>query len=266
MGVLMFLKVSIRGFGFFFIFILVSLYAYSQGNAQHQNTLRLVDEQVTFWDTDLSAEYTIVKREPGGGISTTVATMFRRDRTNQYLILMLEPSQDRGKGYLKQDDNLWLYDPVGKSFTFTSAKERFQNSSIRNSDFNRSNYANDYTVLNAWRERLGRFDCTVFELEAKTNMVSYPRVKLWVSDDFLIRKTEDYSLSGQIMRTTAIPSYQKVGEKWVPVSIVIEDHLKFIQSGSNRIFERTTITIRKPSLVPVPDHVYTKEYLERVNR
>lgn len=240
--------------------------AFAQTKESFLDTLSKVDGFVTFKDTDLSAEYTIDKRDPGGAVTTTVATMFRRDRTDQFLILILQPEVDKGKGYLKQGDNLWLYDPIGKSFTFTSAKERFQNSSARNSDFNRSNFSGDYEPIKGWKEKLGKFDCTVLELQATNDNVSFPRVKLWISDDYLVRKMEDYSLSGQIMRTTAIPSYQKLGGRWIPASVVIVDHLKFKKIGTTTDYERTTMTIRKPSLAPVSDSVYTKEYLELVNR
>lgn len=248
------------------LIVSASSLASAQATESYAETLKKVDALVTFGDTDLSAEYTIDKRDPGGAVTTTVATMFRRDRTDQFLILILQPQEDKGKGYLKQGDNLWLYDPVGKSFTFTSAKERFQNSSARNSDFNRSDFSGDYKPIKAWKERLGKFDCTVLELEATNDSVSFPRVKIWISEDYLVRKMEDYSLSGQLMRTTAIPNYQKLGVRWLPASMVIVDHLKFRKIGSTIDYERTTITIRKPSLSPLPDSVYTKEYLERVNR
>ena len=232
----------------------------------YKKILRKVDENVTFKKSDLSAEYTIVKRDPGGSTSTTVAAMFRRDRTDQFLILVLEPVSDKGKGYLKIGDNLWLYDPVGRSFTFTSAKERFQNSSARNSDFNRSNFSYDYRPVSGKREKLGRFDCTILELEATNSKVSFPKMRIWISDnDNLVRKMEDYSLSGQLMRTTAVPSYQKVGSLWVPQSLVILDHLNSKIIAGKTEFERTTITIKNPSLADIPDSVYTKEYLEKVN-
>ena len=67
--------------------------------------------------------------------------MFRRDRENTYLIVITKPEEDRGKGYLKSGNNLWFYDPVSRRFTFTSAKDRFQNMNARNSDFTRSNLA-----------------------------------------------------------------------------------------------------------------------------
>lgn len=225
-----------------------------------------IDTQVVFNDTDLSAQYLIVQRDPGGATTTTVATMFRRDVAAQFLILVLEPVVDKGKGYLKLGDNLWLYDPVGRTFTFTNARERFQNSSARNSDFNRSNFAVDYRPTATRQERLGTFNCTVLDLEARNDHVSFPRMRIWVSEDRLIRKMEDYSLSGQLMRTTAILNYQRVGRRWLPVTMIIQDHLSARRINNQVEYSRTTITISQPSLEALPDSLFTKEYLERVNR
>lgn len=249
-----------------FLFVIISGSVFVRAVENYRDLLVKVDNLVTFRDTDLSAEYTIVKRDPGGSTSTTVAAMFRRDKSDQFLILILEPAVDKGKGYLKTGDNLWLYDPVSRSFTFTSAKERFQNSSARNSDFNRSNYSQDYSVVSGKKEMLGKFDCTVLDLESNNNRVSFPKIRIWISDDNLVRKIEDYSLSGQLMRTTAVPTYQKAGERWIPATVVILDHLVFRNIGGKTEYERTTISIKNPSLKPLPDSVYTKEYLERVKR
>ena len=233
---------------------------------EYQEILKKVDNLVAFENTDLSAEYTIVKRDPDGASSTNKAAMFRRDKTDQFLILILEPVSDKGKGYLKTGDNLWLYDPVGRSFTFTSARERFQNSSARNADFKRSNYYKDYKVISGKKARLGKFNCSVLDLDAVSNDVSFQKIKIWISDDNLVRKIEDYSLSGQKMRTTAIPTYQKAGDRWVVKKVVILDHLIFRKINGRNKYERTTITVKNPSLKKLSDTVYTKEYLEKVNR
>ena len=240
------------------------LFAASAGT-DYVKMLKEVDDMVTFRGTDLSAEYTIVKRDPDGSSSTTVAAMFRRDSEDKFVVLVLQPVADKGKGYLKQGNNLWLYDPIGKGFTFTSAKERFQNSSFRVSDFTGSNYAGNYKINNVSQEKLGRFNCTVFDLVATTKSVSFPKVKIWVSEDHLVRKLEDYSLSGQLMRTSAFPSYQKVASRWVPAKIIIQDQLVFRKVGDKIEYERTTVDIKNPSLNKQPDSLYTKEYLERVN-
>ncbi len=226
--------------------------------------LSAVDSLISFADTDLSAEYTLVNRKPGGATSTTVAAMFRRDAKDQFVILILEPAIDKGKGYLKTGENLWLYDPADSSFTFTSAKDRFQSMCIRNSDFNRPNYSGNYSVLSAEKETLGKFECTVLKLEATNNSIAYPISKIWVSSDNLIRKIEDYSLSGQLMRSTAIPSYQKLDERWLPQTMVIQDNLVYKIVNNKKEYERTTVTIKNPSLQKLPDTIYTKEYLQRM--
>ncbi len=248
------------------VLILCSAAFASAQHTDYQEMLKQVDSLVAFNETDLSAEYTIVKKDPDGSTSTTVAAMFRRDKDEKFLVLILQPVADKGKGYLKLGDNLWLYDPVGKSFTFTSAKDRFENSSFRISDFTGSSYSKDYKIEAIAKQKLGKFDCTVFTLKAKNNKVSFPKVKIWVSEDRLVRKIEDYSLSGQLMRTSAIPSYQKVSDRWVPVNIVIQDHLVFRRVGEKTEYERTMVTIKNPSLNKQPDSLYTKEYLEKVNR
>jgi hypothetical protein len=191
--------------------------------------------------------------------------VFRRDTNNTYLIVIVKPDSDKGKGYLKSGNNLWLYDPLSRRFTFTSAKDRFQNMNARNSDFTRSNLAGDYKVLGSARQKLGRFDCWVLDLEAKTEDIGFPKMKIWVSDDGLVRKTEDYSFSGQHLRTTAFPAYQQVGSRYVPETVVILDELRGSTINGSFVKERTTYTIARPSLQRLPDATFTKAWLENLS-
>ena len=244
----------------------VSAPAQSSAIADSREILRRIDEQVSYTDTDFSAEYTITQERPGQGTSVTRATMFRRDRDDKYLILIMEPAVDRGKGYLKIANSLWLYDPVARRFNVTSARDRFQNTNARNSDFTQSTLAQDYRIVSRRAERLGAYNTQVYELEAITDSVTFPRMKIWVDENQLVRKFEDYSLSGQLMRTTAIPTYQRLGTRFVPVNIVIVDALQGRTIDGTFRNERTIISVAKPSLAPVPDLVFTQAYLERVGR
>ena len=228
--------------------------------------LKRIDTLLSFTEGDFSAEYSIAQEKPGEGTSLSTAAVFRRDASGTYLILMLEPADEKGKGYLKVDDSLWFYDPVDRRFTFTSAKERFRNSNARNSDFSRSNFAGDYEVRGSGREKLGKFDCTVLDLAARNADVAFPRTKLWVTDDDLVRKTEDYSLSGQLMRIVATPTYQKVGSHYAPVGVLIVDALRGKTIGGKFQSEKTQISISKPSLAAQPDSLYSKAYLEKVSK
>jgi hypothetical protein len=227
--------------------------------------LKNADALVTFPDTDFSALYSFVQETPGQGSSSKQAMVFRRDRDNTYLIVIVKPEEDKGKGYLKSGDNLWYYDPVSRRFTFTSAKDRFQNMNARNSDFTRSNLAGDYRVVGSARAKLGKYDCWMFDMEATSSDITFPRMKIWISDDGLVRKTEDYSYSGQHVRTVAFPQYQQIGSRFIPQTVVILDELRGAKINGVFEKERTTYTIARPSLQRLPDATFTKTWLEKLS-
>jgi outer membrane lipoprotein-sorting protein len=268
------MRLHCRGFSLVFLFFLTAanLAAPSTAGAQSAGSspdfvkiLQHTDSLVTFMDSDFSALYTFVQEIPGQGSSTKQAMVFRRDRENKYLIVIVRPEENKGKGYLKSGNNLWFYDPVSRRFTFTSAKDRFQNMNARNSDFTRSNLAGDYSVVGSERGKLGKYDCWILDLEAKTDDISFPKMKIWISDDGLARKTEDYSFSGQHLRTVAFPRYQLVGDRYVPETVVILDELRGATINGVFVKEKTTYTISRPSLQRLPDATFTKAWLENLS-
>jgi hypothetical protein len=165
---------------------------------------------------------------------------------------------------LKIGNNLWLYETVPtRRFTVTSAKDRFQNSNARNSDFTRSTLAEDYKVVSQSKEKLGPFDTTVLNLEAIREDITFAKTKLWVTPDNLVRKKEDYSLSGQLLRTTAMPSYQEFKGRFIPKKVTIIDAL--LGKTLNGVFknEVTEYSMGKLSTDPLPSLIFTQSYLEK---
>jgi len=231
-----------------------------------QELLAKVDAAVSYYGVDFSAEYTIVQDKPGQGLSTTVAGVFRRDSSETYVIIIMQPLATKGQGYLKQGDTLWFYDPDGRRFNTTRSADRFQNTNARNSDFTRSTLAQDYRVISGEDAVLGRFRCRLLTLEAITTQVTYPKMKAWISEDGLLRKTEDYSLSGQLLRTSAIPDYHLIGGRYVPKQILFVETLRGALINGKFVNEKTQITIAKPSFARVADSVFSKTFLENVNR
>lgn len=228
-----------------------------------RQVLKRADSLVTFPDSDFSALYSFVQETPGQGTSSKEAMVFRRDTENTYLIVMVQPEEDRGKGYLKSGNNLWYYDPVSHRFTFTSAKDRFQNLNARNSDFTRSNLAGDYAVEGSQRAKLGIYDCWLLDLVARSDDITFPKMKIWISDDGFVRKTEDYSYSGQHLRTVAFPRYLQIGGRYYPQLVVIVDELRGAVINGKFKKERTTYTISRPSLQRLPNATFTKTWLEK---
>ena len=232
-----------------------------------QELLAKVDSLVSYYGVDFSAEYTIVQDKPGQCLSTTVAGVFRRDSSETYVIVIMQPLISKGQGYLKQDNTLWFYDPESRRFNTTANADRFQNTNARNSDFTRSTLAQDYKVIVGEDAVLGRFKCRLLTLEAVTTEVTYPKMKVWISEDGLLRKSEDYSLSGQLLRTSAIPSYHPpVQGRFVPMQILFVDALRGAIINGAFVNEKTQISISKPSFSKVADSVFSKTFLETVNR
>ena len=250
------------------IFLLIPFWKLSA--AEYQALLQKAEDNTAFYETDFKGSYTVVQNKPGEGQNVTEAVMYRRDRTGSWTILVTGPAKEKGKGYLQFDNNIWFFDPADKRFTFTSAKDKFQNTNANNSDFAPQHYARDYSIEKEEEVMLGKMSCVLFTLKAKKDSVDYPMLKLWVTkDDGLVRKKEDYSLSGQKLRTTAIPSYQQVKaiEKkyFIPVSMLIQDNLKGKKISGKVQYEQTQITIRNIVFEKVSDTVYTKPYLEMMS-
>ncbi|MDR1839079.1 MAG: outer membrane lipoprotein-sorting protein [Treponema sp.] len=231
-----------------------------------QELLARVDSLASYIDTDFSAEYTFLQEKPGQGVSKTVAGVFRRDSRETYVMVIMEPQISKGQGYLKEGNTLWFYDPESRVFNTTSNTDRFRNTNASNSDFTRSTLAQDYRVVAGENATLGRFECRLLILEAVSAEVTYPKMKVWISSDGLVRKSEDYSLSGQLLRTLAIPDYYQVDGRFVPKQILIVDELRGANINGKFVNERTQINISMPSFRKVSDSVFSKTFLETVNR
>jgi len=248
------------------IFIIILAFSCLSGlYASDQELLAKVDSLVSYMDTDFQAEYVIVQERPGQQRSTTVTGVFRRDSREQYVIVIMEPEISRGQGYLREKNTLWFYDPESRRFNSTSASNRFQNTNARNSDFTRSTLAQDYRVIKGENAKLGRYNCRLLTLEAITNEVTYPKMKVWISEDNLLRKAEDYSFSSQLLRTSVIPDYYNINGRFVPRQILFIDELLGAMVNGTFINERTQIIINRPSFAKIADSVFSQTFLENIN-
>lgn len=262
-------KVAIRKHIVFLLAMFCMLQAFTQGALSSKEALELLqktDDSTSYKGTDFAANYTVVQDKPGQGTSVTTATMYRRDSKSSFTILILSPQKDKGKGYVQFDKTLWFYDPADRQFVFTSAKEKFQGTNANTSDFMPQNYCRDYSIKNTKATKLGKMDCILFELEAKVDNLNYPTVKLWVTRaDGFIRKREEYSLSGQLLRTTLIPQYQLIKGKSVADKLVFIDGLRGKQIDGKMVYEKTQITVADVSFAKQSDITYTKKYVEMMS-
>lgn len=208
---------------------------------------------------DYTSLFTIVSEKPGEKQSVSQVRVFRRDTKKQFTILVMLPEVNKGQGYLREDDNVWFYDPTSRKFSHSSVKENLQNSEAKNSDFTASSMIEDYTIEKVTEGTIGKYPVWILDLKARTNEVPYERVLLYVRKDrTMVLKREDYSVNGRIMRTTLYPKYITLDGKLLPSQILIVDE---INKG-----EKSQITMAEQAVEKLPDKVFTKAFLEQVNR
>lgn len=223
-----------------------------------ETLLAAQDARMTFDDVDFTSTLVLTQKDPEKPTTTMKVTMFRRDRQDKFLILTLEPVVQKGQGNLRVDENLWFYDPESRKFTHSSLKESFAGTDSKNSDFGRSTLARDYRVVSFGEGRLGRVDCWILDLEGRTNEVTYPFLKVWVAKDSQLRlKQQGFSLTKRLMRSSYYPRWSKVGNKVVASQQLFVDE---IVPG-----RQTESQLSNLSTEALPDQIFTKAYLERVN-
>ena len=243
----------------FFLVLPGSAFAQNLSNAEAEKILAQLDDLDNFPGKDYTSLFTIVSEKPGEKQSVTQVRVFRRDTKKQFTILIMLPEVNKGQGYLREDDNVWFYDPTSRKFSHSSIKENLQDTEAKNSDFTVSSLVADYGIQKISEGMIGKYPVWLLDLKARTNEVSYERTVLYVrKDKTMTLKQEDYSVNGRLMRTTLYPKYVELEGKLLPSQILIVDE---INKG-----EKSQITMAEQSVEKLPDKIFTKAFLEQVNR
>jgi outer membrane lipoprotein-sorting protein len=234
--------------------------AFAADTPDFKTLLAAVDANADFGTRDYSAVFTIVTQKPNEKDSLVQIRLFRRDEHNQVVWIIQKPDAQKGQGFLKVDDNIWMYDPESGKFSHSTMKEQIQNSKAKSSDLKRGSFAEDYDVTASEEGTLGKYPVWILTLTAKNNEVSYPKLKLSIRKDKpLVLKEEDYSLSDRLMRSVLYPPrYIELDGKTVYSQILIQDELN---KG-----EKSQLTLSDVSVAKLPDTTFSKAFLSQTAR
>jgi outer membrane lipoprotein-sorting protein len=192
--------------------------------------------------------------------------VFRRDEDDKQMFLFTKPKSEAGKGYLRIEKNLWLYDPSTGRWERRTERERIAGTNTRRGDLDESRIAEEYDARWEADERLGVYDVHRVLLTAKAGQdVAFPVVRLWVDRATVnVLKRQELALSGRLMRTVLQPRWRKIfseskgGEVWYPEEIRIYDE---IEKGNS-----TLILIKQIDLRALEANLFTKAWLESRSR
>lgn len=217
-------------------------------------------------DIDVKARVRITQQKSGQGTKKMEMLYYRRDASNSFLIVMTDPPAEKGNGYLRVGDNFWMYRKNTGTFQKINRDESIGGTDLKGDDLEERKLMEMYVPAkdSAGKElisedTLGEVKVYRFEIKAKVNDVDYPRKVYWIRrDNGLILKEESYSLSGTLMQTTYFLKYRKMRKAMVPVKQLFVDEF---EKGNKTVLEISDISTEK-----LDDSVFTKAYLENLNK
>lgn len=192
-----------------------------------------------------------------GGQATEVREFRVWSKGNENTIVQTTaPASERGQILLMKGRDLWLFVPNVSQPVRLSLAQRLTGV-VSNGDIARANFSGDYAAKLAGTEKIGEETYFVLDLTATERGVAYQRVKYWVRQNgFAPHKAEFYSLSDRLLKTCIYESYKQLGGRVRPTRLVMTDAVK-----ADTV---STLEYEAMKLVDLPDKVFTKEYLKKV--
>jgi hypothetical protein len=234
-------------------------------DAELVSMLKVVDDRQANSGDYKSITY-LERKEKGKDDVAFEVVVYRRDADDKLMILFTKPKNEAGKGYLRLDKNLFMYDPTVGKWERRTERERIAGTDSRRQDFDESRLALEYTPKHLGEEKLGAFVVHHLELTQKEGVdVAFPVLHVWIdkaSGNML--KREDHAVSGKLLRTTYYPKWNKLfseskkGDVYIPAEIRIFDE---VEKGNS-----TMMVIRETDLRPLDANLFTKAWLESKSR
>lgn len=227
--------------------------------------LRRIDENNSI-TSDIQAKVVLTQQKVGEGTKRMDMMYYRRDADESFLIVMTAPESDKGNGYLRVEDNFWMYRRNTRTFQHINRDESIGGSDARGDDFERRNFSELYRAVvdSNGRESitgttLGKIAVYRIDLIARVNDVDYPKKAIWVrTDNYLPLKDASYSLAGTLMQTAYFLKYTQIDGKYVPIKHMYIDEF---EKGNKTIVEISGILTGK-----LDNTIFTKAYLENLSK
>ena len=227
--------------------------------------LAVIDER-TENNGDWKSVFYMEQKEKDKSDLVYQGVVYRRDDDDKLCILFVKPQSEAGKGYLRVDQNLFMYDPTVGKWERRTARERIGGTSSQRGDFDQSNLAREYAPIYVAEEKLGQFPVNHLRLSVKPGMdVAYPVIELWLDKGTgNILKRQEFADSGRLMRTAYYPSWNKLYSETKKTEVYFAKEIRIydeVEKGTS-----TTIVIQEVDLKALDANIFTKAWLESKSR
>ena len=216
--------------------------------------------------SDLTAKVSLIQERARQGVRELELIYYRRDADDAFMLVFVSPEREKGNGYLRVKDNLWMYRRNTRTFQHLSRGDRVGDTEVSAEAFEKRKLTELYGPVTDdagkeiyTEEMLGKIPVYKVEVRARVKDVSYPKHIYWVRrDNYLPLKQNSYSLSDTLMQTVYYLTYTTVQGRYIAVKSIYVDQF---EKGNKTIQEITGITFE-----PVDDTVFTKAHLENLSK
>jgi len=192
--------------------------------------------------------------------------VYRREAEEKLMLLFTRPKSEAGKGYLRLDKNLWLYDPSTGRWERRTERERIGGTDTRRGDLDESRLAEEYTARWEADEKLGAYSTHRLLLDVRPGVdVAFPRIRLWIdAASGNVLKRQELALSGRLMRTSYYPKWKKIFSESKAADVWFPEEMRFYDEVEKA--NSTLILIRQVDLRSLSANMFTKAWLESKSR
>lgn len=139
----------------------------------------------------------LINIEPNGKKKEFILFTVKKGK-DKVAALFISPASEKGRSTLRLDENMWLYIPnVGRPIRITSLQS-VVGGVFNNADILRLDYSSEYDVEKV-EDTAADY---ILHLKAKTRLVAYDRLKMWVHKEHLVpEKIECLTEASMLVKT-----------------------------------------------------------------
>jgi|GEM_PF-2486890 len=233
--------------------------AVSAPAASPNELLRLIDKRMSL-ASDYKGVVRIREIRKDGVERAIEIHVYRRDSAQNFLMLITQPRNMAGGGYLRIGGNLWEYSASTGQWVRTTRRANIVGTIACEGDFDRPRLSEDYTAKEDGEETIRG---TVFRkllLTAKEGAeVSFPLLRLWLDADNNIVKRVGYAPSGRTLRTDVVRGYQRLKDPATGESVL---HYREVLELEEEEGTQIIVRYEDVQLSPLDANIFTKTWLE----
>lgn len=162
------------------------------------------------------------------------------------------PPKYKGNKLLMLNTSMWFYKQgLSKPVPVSQRQKLMGDASY--GDIASTNYAEHYEAAELPEESVNGEACRVFDLKAKTDKVTYDRIRYWISKQRQVGiRAEYYTVSGKKFKTATMDYENEVrlGGRRRPFLS------RIVMQGELMNGTVTYLSLREPHIGPLPDYVF----------